>query len=166
MSAPFYSTSERQASFLAEARSWLGTPFAENVAVKGSHGGVSCVHYIVAVQVACGAWPTLTLPAQPVEVVRAWHEHHSVSKILDFMARPEIRARLRKVDEDDRPLIGDIAVMQIDHSTHHLALYGGHELFHVTTRTGVISTSSRRGDAAAKIRSFYRIVGEPNAQPS
>lgn len=156
MTTPFYSTPERCAAFIAEARSWLGTPFSENAAVKGKLGGVDCVHYAAEVNWTCGAIARVDIPIMPIEWVRSWHHHHAESRLLAFFSQDVIRSRLRRVSPDDKPMVGDVAVMRYGKTEHHVGLWCGHEILHVTTQAGVISASTHNPEITGKIRCYYR----------
>lgn len=163
---PFYSSAVRRELLLAEAQSWLGTPFRENCAVRGRDGGIDCTHYQAACHTAAGACASLELPHVPVEVVRYWHQHHSVSRILEFLGRPEFRGRVRKVDEGEPPAVGDIAVLRIEHTEHHLGLFTGAHIYHVAIPAGVIRTSVRDAKFMEHVRSYYRIMESPASSVS
>ncbi|MCX6952732.1 MAG: hypothetical protein NTV51_11290 [Verrucomicrobia bacterium] len=136
MSIPFYHTAARQAALLAEVRSWEGTPFSENCAVKGVQGGVSCERFQVAIHSATGACPPLDLPVIPVEQVRHWHEHHAGSLIMEFLRRPELEHRVRRLEPDTAPLMGDICVMRVGQTEHHLGVWCGPRIYHVAIPAG------------------------------
>ncbi len=155
---PFYNTLERRAALVIEAHSWLGTPFSENAAVKGRDGGVSCARYLAACHVAAGAIAAVTLPVLPVEQVRHWHEHHSESMILDWLALPEVRGRVRRVDDGEAPMVGDLVVMRVQLTEHHVGLWCGHEILHVAISAGVVSHSTRDPELMRLVRCFYRIL--------
>lgn len=161
MKTPFYHTNERQATLLQEARSWLGTPFSENCAIKGPQGGVDCVNFIAATHTAAGACGAVTLPVLPVEQVRAWHVHNPESKILDWLGRPEVRGRVRVIEPDEPRLIGDLVILKLNLTEHHLTLFCGHELLHVAIPAGVVAHSAQDPDLLKLVRCTYRIYGEP-----
>jgi hypothetical protein len=154
---PYYSTPERQAAFVAEARSWLGTPFRENCCTKGAGGGVDCVRFALAVHVACGACDSFEVETLPVEFVRNWHVHHTESRVFDFFHQPGVRARLRRIDEDDQPIIGDMVAVKIDQCVHHLGLFCGPEVLHVGIHGGVMAHSIHHPDLKKHIVAYYRI---------
>src|SRR5690606_8279196 len=133
-------------------------PFSENCAVKGPRGGVSCRHYLVACHVAAGAIEPIDLPALPVEVVRYWHQHHALSQVLEFLQRPELRGRVRRVDEAEAPMIGDIVVLRIEQTEHHLAIWGGAKLWHVTTGAGALYHTTTNPKIMELVRAYYRIL--------
>jgi hypothetical protein len=155
----YYSTEERRKAFDHECRKWLGTPFRENVAIIGA--GVDCSRYALAVHTACAAVPAgVVLDVLPVEWVRGWGEHHAESRVIDFFHQPEVRARLRRV-EDDGPKTGDIAVMQFSRACHHVGLYSDMhcygEIFHVSPGAGVVAHALHLPIIKKSIRAYYRI---------
>ncbi|MES2692671.1 MAG: hypothetical protein V4773_04300 [Verrucomicrobiota bacterium] len=154
---PFYHTEARRAALLEEVRSWEGTPFSENCAVKGRQGGVSCERWQVAIHSACGACPPLDLPVVPVEQVRHWHEHHEGSLIMDFLRRPELQLRVRRFEMDTTPMVGDIVVMRVGKTEHHLGVWCGPRIYHVAIPTGVVWHGARDAELHKLIRCFYRI---------
>ena len=158
---PFYKTPERRAALIAEALSWIGTPFRENCAVKGVDGGVACAQYLAACHAAAGACAPIDLPALPVEHVRSWHEHHADSLILEWLGRPEIRGRVRKIDDGAERMIGDIVVLKIKQTEHHVALWAAPHLLHVAIPAGVVAHSVRDRELLKDVRCTYRIFGEP-----
>lgn len=160
MRTPFYNTEERRAALVAEARSWLGTPFSENCAVKGPAGGIDCVHYLAACHAAAGACAPVELPVQPVEHVRHWHEHHAESLILEWLGRPEVRGRVRRLDDGEPMMIGDMPLLEVQRTTHHATICCGPELLHVAIPAGVVSHSTRDRELMKKIRCVYRLFGE------
>lgn len=64
---PFFSTPERIVALLAEAQSWVDTPFREGSCVKGARGGVDCIRLVEHLEHTSGATPKFTLPRGPVE---------------------------------------------------------------------------------------------------
>ena len=154
---PFYASLERQGQFLTEARSWLGTPFSENCAIKGKQGGISCRHYVTLVHINCDALPSVALVDYPVEVVRHYHEHHTQSLILAALAKPELSGRVRRIDDGDAPMVGDIAVLRFAQTEHHMGLWCGAEILHVSTSAGVIRHSTCHPEVQKALRCCYRI---------
>lgn len=154
---PFYLSAERQAAFVSEARSWIGTPFRENCSIKGPAGGIDCVRFALAVHVACGAVQPVDIEVLPVEFVRSWHVHQTRSRVLDFFHQPEVRKRIRRLDEDETPMIGDMVALRQENCVHHLALFCGPEVLHVSVNGGVLSHSSRNPEMKKLVAAFYRI---------
>jgi hypothetical protein len=158
MSTPYYQSVERQTALRHAARAWLGTPFRENCAVRGLAGGVDCVHFLAAVHAEAGACPLVELPAEPVEVVRQWHVHHPESKILDWLGRPDVRGRVRRLEEGEPLMPGDMPVLRVEQAEHHLTLWLQPELLHVAIPAGVVSHSTRDPELLRRIRCTYRII--------
>lgn len=157
MSTPFYQSNERQAAFVLEAMSWVGTPFFENASVKGRFGGVDCVHLAAEVHFHCRALDRISIPKMPVQWVRNWHEHHAESQLLQFFGQPEVRSRLRRIEDGAPPMIGDVAVIRFGKTEHHVALWCGSIAVHVTTAAGVVTVSTSDPEFTGRIRSFYRV---------
>ena len=154
---PFYASPERQAAFVAEARSWARTPFCPNAAVKGPGGGVDCSRYLLALHEASGAVKGVVLETLPVEWVRDWHKHHAESRMVDFFNQPAVKARLKKVEDEEPRMIGDIVVCKVGLCEHHLATWIGAEVAHVQIPAGVTFTSVRDPHLSKLIRATYRI---------
>ena len=121
------------------------------------HGGVDCAHLAEAVHRACGACDGVKMDVLPVEFVRGWHEHHTESRLVEFFAQPSIRARLKRIDPDELHMIGDLVALRFEKCVHHLAIWCGHELIHVNSAAGVISTSTRDPLLSKHIATVYRI---------
>src|SRR4051812_21217411 len=92
-------------SALAHAcASWRGTPFRERSAVKGPRGGVDCASYIAACLVEIEAIDqTIAIP--PYDVNRAQHTDESLFRA--WFEQPDVRARVRSVQEEEPPVDGD-----------------------------------------------------------
>jgi hypothetical protein len=156
---PFYRTPERRAALIAAAHSWLHTPFAENCAVRGPQGGVDCVHFLAAVHAEAGACEPIELPVLPVEQVRSWHVHHAESKILEWFGRPELRGRVRRLDDGEPMMAGDMPVLRLEQTEHHLALWAAPSLYHVAIPAGVVAHSVRDPEILKRVRCVYRVFG-------
>jgi hypothetical protein len=155
---PFYRTEERQRALVAEALSWIGTPFRENHAVKGPSGGVSCERFQAALHESTGAAPHIELEPLPVEVVRHWHEHHSASRIIEWLGRPELRGLVARVDEGEQPMVGDIVVVKVDRTEHHIGVWCESVICHVAIPGGVEARSTRNPKLMELVRCYYRIM--------
>jgi cell wall-associated NlpC family hydrolase len=70
--------SERQA-VVAEARSWLRTPYHHMGRVKG--GGVDCATLLAEVYARAGVAPALEIPFYPPD----WHLHRNAERYLEFI---------------------------------------------------------------------------------
>lgn len=160
MRLPYYRIFERRERLLNEARSWVGTPFRENSAVKGPQGGVECRHFVHECHVVGGGCERYHMDVMPIQVVRHWHEHHAISQILAWLNAPELRARLSRVDEAAAPMIGDITIVETQRAAHHMGLWCGHEVLHVAIPAGVVAHSTRDPDFMRLVRCHYRLMEE------
>lgn len=154
---PFYIAEARQQALVAEAHSWLGTPFSENCAIKGPQGGVSCARYLVACHAAAGACGHVELPVLPVEQVRFWHHHHGESLMLKWLDAAAPGGRVRRVDDDEPRMIGDVLFLKIEQTEHHAALFAGSHVYHVTTTAGVVRHSVHDRELIRLVRCAYRL---------
>ena len=71
--------------------------------------------------------------------------------------RPHVRERLRKVEDDEPRMVGDIVAMRLGLCVHHLGLWLGEKVAHVTIKAGVILTSTRNPQMREIIAATYRI---------
>ena len=81
MTTTWYHTEERVAALQGEALSWKGTPFADNAAVKGFRGGVSCQMLVATVYVATRFLTAFKVPEAPSN----WGRTHTDSLVEDYM---------------------------------------------------------------------------------
>jgi cell wall-associated NlpC family hydrolase len=124
----WFSSEERIDALVAEASSWLGTPFRANAAFKGS--GVCCHLFVAEVFMAIGAIPRQTFPqADP---------NHAISQ-TESLIEPFMAALPGFVEAEGPPLPGDILGFRIGGCTHHLAIVlRGEEMIHAVRRHGVM----------------------------
>lgn len=155
MTTPFYGSPETVAALVAEAQRWIGTPFRYGSCVRGAGGGVDCTHLCYAVHLACGAFAPFEVPSAPLN----WHQHHDESIMLDFLRAPEAAGRLKHIDRDDPTMTGDLAVVRVSRTEHHmgtvLRLESGAFLLHVPLNHPV--QLSPLADPAMRITSLWRL---------
>jgi NlpC/P60 family putative phage cell wall peptidase len=100
---------EQRAAVVAEARSWLGTPYHHRAEVKGA--GVDCARLLHAVYRGCGLVAAIAIPPYPPD----WHLHRGAERylaaVLDHAA--EIA---------EPPLPGDIALWRFGRCFSHGAI--------------------------------------------
>lgn len=129
---------------LAEAKTWLNTPYHSMARVKGA--GVDCGQFILAVYISCG----LIEPVETGAYSPEWHLHRGEEKYLLW-----VKTYCNPVDE---PEPGDIMMYQFGRCQSHGGIYmGDGEIIHAFVDRGVII--SRLEDAIlldAKGRSRYR----------
>jgi cell wall-associated NlpC family hydrolase len=70
---------DQRAAVVAEAMSWLGTPWHHASRVKGA--GVDCANLVIAAYHGAGVMPDI----QPGEYPRDWHIHKTEERFLAFV---------------------------------------------------------------------------------
>jgi cell wall-associated NlpC family hydrolase len=73
--------SEARLAVVAEARSWIGTPYHHRAAVKGSCGGVDCGMLLIRVFADLGLIPDFDPGHYPID----WHMHRAEERYLGFV---------------------------------------------------------------------------------
>lgn len=105
---------ERKA-FVAEARTWLGTPFRDQGDVKGTNGCVDCAMLLVRSAQAIG----LIDPAfDPRPYPPQWHLHRQEERFLKAIARI-IEARGRGAEAHRTPIPGDVILYRVARCFSH-----------------------------------------------
>lgn len=141
------SIAEQRAAVVAEARSWLGTPFHHAACQKGV--GVDCAHLLIGVYCALGVVPDV----KPGYYAPDWFRHEDMERMLSMVA-PHCQRTAS-------PLPGDILLYRYGRSTSHGAiLVESDHVVHAFRELGVIEEESGVGSALAA-----RFVGAwcPNA---
>jgi cell wall-associated NlpC family hydrolase len=120
------------ASVVAEALSWVGTPFRDCTDVKGPGGGIDCAMLLVRAYVDTGVVP----PFDPRPYPPQWHMNNSEEKFLEWLEGPLGCSRV------DRPRLGDVVVYQYGRCYSHGALITNNkEIVHAYTRSAVCHVS-------------------------
>jgi len=99
---------EQRAAFVAEAQSWLGTPFRDQGDVRGKNGAVDCAMLLVRCAVDTGLVP----PLDPRPYPPQWHLHRDEERFLAIVSgfgREVQRA----------PLPGDVIVWRVGRCFAH-----------------------------------------------
>ncbi len=98
-------SSETRAAIVAEARSWIGTPYHHMADVKGT--GCDCAMLLVRVYVDL----RLVEPFDPRPYTRDWHLHRSEERYLSFL--------LGRAREVAAPLPGDVVLFKYGRCFSH-----------------------------------------------
>lgn len=111
---------QRRAAVVAEAMSWLRTPYHHRARVKGA--GVDCAQFPIAVYGAAGEIPDVR-PDYPIQ----WHLHRDAERYLEHVERFArlISEKARGADEPivgTRPTVGDFAVWRFGRTFSHGAI--------------------------------------------
>ena len=101
---------EQRASLIAEAMSWLRTPYHHMGRVKGLTGGVDCAMFITEVFERAGLVPHVEVEHYP----RDWHLHRTDERFIGYISR--------WADRVDVPLPADIVTYHIGLCFAHAAI--------------------------------------------
>lgn len=112
---------------------WQGTPFRMRSAVPGAGGGVDCAGFIGAVFTEIGAIDrAIAIP--PYELNHA--EHSETSLFRTWFDLPAVRERVRRLEEEETHLDGDIVFPVVGRVEHHAGLRIGALVFHIARPSG------------------------------
>ncbi|MCX6953828.1 MAG: hypothetical protein NTV51_16895 [Verrucomicrobia bacterium] len=152
---------QRVSALRTACASWHGTPFRLRSLVKGPGGGVDCAGFVGAVFAEIGAIPA----AVAVPPYALNHAEHSTASILrSWFEQPAVRHRVRRVDEDEPHLDGDIVFPVVGRTEHHLGLRVGGLVHHILRPAGYCAMTLAQLNFAP---SRYRLMEEPvRSQPS
>ena len=134
-------------AFLAEARTWVGTPFHANQSVKGV--GADCLGFVYGAAYNVG--------------IRLREVRRAYPLYPDGTLEPYLEKHLVRADE---PRPGDVLMMRWLREPHHLAVYGGETIIqaYVSVRRVVEQPMTRlwweRVVRAYRFREF-EMLGEP-----
>jgi cell wall-associated NlpC family hydrolase len=103
------SQQEQRAAVIAEAKTWIGTPFRDQSDVKGA--GVDCAMLLLRCFVDTG----IVAPFDPRPYAPQWHLHHSEEKFLAIVEK--LGAEVER-----EPIPGDVIVYRFGRCFSHGAL--------------------------------------------
>jgi NlpC/P60 family putative phage cell wall peptidase len=136
----------KRAEIVAEARTWLRTPYHHLARVKGA--GVDCVQLIIAVYAKCGVIEDF----EPEFYRPDWHLHRSEEK---YLAGVKQRAHQITVEE---ALPGDFALFRFGHCASHGAIVTEWpRVIHALMGIGVIETSVYEAEVRGRLDSVWRL---------
>lgn len=117
-----------RADVVAEALTWLGTPYHHRARLKGV--GVDCAQILIAIYAGLSLAPEI----DPGEYARDWHLHQGEELYMAWLKQ----AGARPVQT---PGLGDMALFRFGRTYSHGAIFvGADELVHSYLRRGVIRT--------------------------
>jgi NlpC/P60 family putative phage cell wall peptidase len=142
---------DQRAAVVAEAMTWLGTPWMHMARLKGV--GVDCANLPIAVYAACG----LIEPFEPPPYPRDWHIHMREERIV-----PVIERFGREIEPADAQT-ADLLVFKIGHVFSHCALVvrPGKQGIHASVRDRIVSLCDldRDYDLITPIRRAFTLKG-------
>jgi len=138
----------QRAAVVAEARTWLGTPYHHQGDVKGV--GVDCAMILVRVFNACGVIPAIDPRPYPMD----WALNRSAERYLGWLAQYG-----RPVQA---PAPGDVAIWRFGRAFSHAAIVVGQagELIHSYRGVGVVEASMAEEALATRPVQFYSLWQE------
>lgn len=150
--ADYFIQAGRVVALAAACEGWRGTPFRACSSVKGKGGGIDCAGFVAAVFLEIGAIDQ-SIAIEPYAINHA--EHSDESRLRAWFERDEVRARVRRVDESEAPLAGDLVFPIVGRCEHHLGLQVGGLIWHVARPSGVCTMTTAQLKLA---RSRYRLT--------
>lgn len=140
--------SEARAAVVAEAKTWLLTPYHHQARVKGA--GVDCAMILIEVYSAVG----LIKNFDPGFYVTDWMLHRSEERYLGW-----VQQYAHAVDE---PKPGDIALYQFGRCVSHGAIViDWPTIIHAYAPEGnVCLGDGTAGPLGARLRGFYSLIGD------
>lgn len=127
-------TQDQRDRVIAEAGTWIGTPFRDCADVKGPLGGVDCAMLLVRCFVDTGALS----PFDPRPYPAQWHLHHSQELFLESILTAQGGIEVEK------PEAGDVALYQFGRTFSHGALIvdpAAGLLIHAFYKTACVTTA-------------------------
>jgi NlpC/P60 family putative phage cell wall peptidase len=116
----------RRAAVIAEAQSWIGTPFHHAARVKGA--GVDCLMLLAEVYERAGVAPHI----EPPFYVPDWHMHRDAERYMEGLI-----AYAREIEGPPEP--GDIALFRFGRTFSHGAIVTEwRRLIHAYWAVGVV----------------------------
>lgn len=115
-----------RASVVAEALTWVGTPYHAHARIKGV--GVDCAQILIAIYAGLGLAPEV----DPGQYAPDWHLHHSEELYISWLEK----AGAHRVEE---AALGDMALFRFGRTYSHGAIVvGPDEFVHSYLGRGVI----------------------------
>lgn len=137
----------RVADVLAEARTWLGTPYHHHGRIKGV--GVDCAQYLACVFENAGLVPEVVTGFYPTD----WHLHRSAEMFVAWLER---YADPLPVGTTPQP--ADVALFRYGRTFSHGAIMTGPaRCLHSYIGQGVIETPLDEYPLAGRVVQFWRI---------
>jgi cell wall-associated NlpC family hydrolase len=138
-----------RAAIIAEARSWLGTPYHHKARIKGV--GVDCAMILIGIFAGVG----LIDEFEPEDYPRDWMLHREEDRFRDY-----VRQYAEQIDSAEiQP--GDVALYKVGKCFAHGAVIIGWPLvLHADSRSGKVTLAEGdQGWLSGRAVEFYRVRG-------
>lgn len=134
-----------RAAIVAEARTWLRTPWHHEARVKGA--GVDCAQLLIGVYSAVGLVPAIEVEHYPPD----WHLHRGEQRFLRWLEK--------FADKTDEARPGDIAMFRFARAAAHGGIVIEWPLIvHAFINTGFVELcDASRGELAGRLAGFWRL---------
>jgi len=131
-------------SVLSEARTWIGTPWHHQGALKWV--GVDCARYLCEVFHNAGLTPEIDPRPYPAD----WHFHRDEERFLGWLSE--------YAEEVDSPEPGDVAVFKFGRCFSHGAIVTAWpNVIHAYMGDGVREQDATTGRLSGRAVKFYRV---------
>jgi NlpC/P60 family putative phage cell wall peptidase len=135
-------TTAQRIKVVSVAKSWLGTPYHSNAAIKGV--GVDCARLLVEIYAEAGLIEHFVPDPYPAD----WHLHRSDEQFTTMIER--------YADEINKPNIGDVIVMRFGRCFSHGAVcVADNEIIHAYINRPV--EMSALSDFSDRVKKYYRV---------
>lgn len=136
-------------SVIAEARTWIRTPWHHRARVKGVKGGVDCVMLLAEVYEAVGAIGHVEPEFYPIDIML----HRGGEPVVAWLERLGV--------EVAAPVIGGVIVYQFGHSYSHAGIVVGDDaIIHAYRSYGqVVETRLNDSNLAGRARRYFAMKG-------
>lgn len=140
------SEADQRRAVLAEAMSWLGTPYHHKARVKGA--GVDCAQILIAVYAACGVIPAF----DPGDYPPDWMLHREEERYLGWVQRFAV--------EVEQPQPGDVVLYRVGRCYAHGGIVvAWPTILHAFRREGVVLADGTQGFLAERAATFWSVWG-------
>jgi cell wall-associated NlpC family hydrolase len=134
-----------RALVVAEAESWIGTPYRAAQRVKGPDGGVDCLTFVVEVFERAGIIPHYRVPYYPGD----WHLHRDDERYL-----AGVLDHAREIPGPPQP--GDVALFRFGRCFAHGGIVTAWPmLVHAWNGVGVVPVDATQALLGARPRRFF-----------
>lgn len=137
--------SKQAAAIIAEAKTWMGTPWHHMGRVKGA--GVDCAQFLIAVYSAVGIVPPFETEHYPHD----WHLHREEKRFLGYL--------LQHAEKVPAPQPADVVMFKYGrHEAHGGIVIEWPLIIHAWIDEGCVClTDVERSPIADRVAGFYRV---------